>query len=476
MEAIRDENPAFRIATEGLRLVKDCKEPKFDCSEITIQTQQRREWWQRVSPKLCLLVDWIDQHRFVLLHEERPTAPVKEFRKYFLLVFMEQLIGNSDVQRMLMTFFNDVRTIFATSSDIRDWLLHYYGTTLGQQHWICRTGDLYSFVAMFCCLGQADITFGQKMISFAEKIGKELLGHPQHVDHKIAGILVLGAVIKIYHRKRTYIHDAKKILNSALSVDRDVGNTFGDTLWGLVYYCITSIRASNLSLDGEDVLHLLPHLDEAVVKKLEDRTFEMGKWPLVYLKTVTLLLLLDVPGIKVEDFTFDVLTIGDLECDWETLLQHMKSSLQTSNSRVSIDIRLRIGKMIPKLFYGFTARTRVNAEAYKCLHLLILLTMFPVSQTRQQMNARGMMLKRLLEEMMRLCADLIENRSEYPYEEDDWRGLYDNVRSLVFVVREGAGQLPSTGWFRRWKRFMQEITKSILDELEIFLIEVLDLR
>ncbi|XP_065087402.1 uncharacterized protein LOC135709125 [Ochlerotatus camptorhynchus] len=484
METTRDRN--VRIASEALRLVLECKAPQFCSSAGSVHmVQQQQEWSKRLLYTLPPLLEWIEQHRHTLFGEEWGPA-VQKFQKRFVLVFLEQLSGffkNGEFQinyrgqnafeleTRLLKFSDDVERILTTNMAIRSWLFHYYGSQLGLQGWQCRPGDLYSLYRLFDFLRhhELDVLFGQKMLSFLENIGKELLGFPQNSEYQRMGILVMTTVMQISYEKQKYTNDAEKILKMALHLNRDVGEEYGEELWSIIYYSVSSIRDTNSSLNDEVMQNLLALLNEELMKMEDDEDLNVsfGDGPLTYLRAVTLLLLLDVPEVGLKNCNFDELTISGRTCDRDKFRRHVMSHLRTNNLRFSINIRLRIAQMIPKLFAGFTSIYYVDSHAYKCLELLSWMTMFPVSRTKQQKNARGIMLKRLLEEMKLLCESFIKNPSEYSYDEQDLQELYDNLHPLLSVVREGIKQLPNAGRFRRYKCDMQMGISVVLVLLEL---------
>lgn len=480
METIRDQH--IRVANEGLRLVMNCKVPPL-CSTggSDNMEQQQREKENRSKYMLPPLLDWIEQHRHTLL--DPSLEVVQKFQKYFVLVFLEQLSTytkygflelsfRNDLfasERQLMKIGDDVERILTSNAATRNWLFHYYGSELGMQGWQRRPGDVYSLGRLIDFLKdhRLDVLFGQRMLSFLEKIGTELLRYNQNSEYQAIGIQIMATVMEICNQKQLPWDDAEEILRMALQLNLTVGDEYGDELWSIIYYSVSSIHSANNPLDEEVMVNLLSHLNEQILRKEDDSNVPFSDGTLGYLKAVTLMLLLDVPEVDLHDYRLDDLTISGRLCDRGKFRRHVKSHLRTNNTRFSIHIRLRIAKMIPKLFAGFTSTYFVDSPAYNCLELLTWMTMFPVSVTKQHKNVRGFMLKRLMEEIKRLCENFIRNPSGFSYDEDDLHELCTNLHCLLSVVRDGIKQLPNAGMYRRYRCDMEMRLKAVFLLLEL---------
>lgn len=404
---------ALSVINEGLRLLRECKVPRF-CSYADPDqlNQMQSEWSVGLSQLLPQLLDWIQQHRTTLFDEEW-GAVTCEFRKYFVLVYFEQVnqslelapfrVADDELEYQFTPFKTEVDRILTTdeNSGIRSWLYHYYGSELAVQDWQCRPGEIYSLVRLCHFVvenkRETDVRLEPRVVSFLENFGKQLLGYRQNQDYQMLGLMLMKSIMKHTYKNRSYTSDAEEILQLTLNLVGTTPDEYDeDVLWDVVYYAVTFIREPNALLDDE-ILRILMSLLKQQVDIDQS---------LVYLKVLIQMLLLDLPEVKVDDFEPESCTISGRKCDRDELWSHVKARLEDNvKRRISNQWRQRSGALIPKLLarYLNSEYKRSSISSYRNHYylqgLVVLLTvaMFPIGQTKRQQCSQATMMGSLLE-------------------------------------------------------------------------------
>lgn len=409
------------IFNEGLRLVMECKVPAFSGQEDPDdRAQMQRRWSDGLLRLLPQFLDFIERHRKTLFYEE--CGPITwEFRKYFLLVYFEQISltceygwfqmnveeeDDDGIEYRLSTFCGPVDNILTRdeNSGIRSWLFHYYGTVLGMEGWQHRAGEVYSFVRLFHFLVEydrvMDVQFTPRVLSFVETFGKQLLACRAVPNYQTMGLMLMNTLMKhTCKHHRNFRHDAESILELVLPLIWKETASSSDkisskNLWNVIYYSARSMRDPNPSLDDEIMRTLLALLNE------NETDIDLSH---VHLATLTRLLLLDAPEVMVEGP--EVFTVFDRRLEQKEFYTYVRNRLQGNvarSFRYSFHWRLRIGQIIPKLikrFATFSTRCYFSRYYLQELNLLVWVVMFPIGQTWQRQRAQATMLNCLLSEI-----------------------------------------------------------------------------
>ncbi|XP_065075984.1 uncharacterized protein LOC135699605 [Ochlerotatus camptorhynchus] len=454
---------AISVISEGLRLLRECKVPRFCSHAYPDQMDQMQgEWSERLLQLLPQLLAWIQQHRKTLFDEEWGSV-TWEFRKYFVLVYFEQvnqsleyapfrLVADDadDLEFRLSTFKAEVDRILTTdaNSGIRSWLFHYYGSELAMQGWQCRPGETYSLVRLCHFLveneRETDVRLGPRVVSFLETFGKQLLGYRQNPDYQVLGLMLTKSVMKHTYNNRSYTNDSEEILQLTLNLIGTTADQYDeDVLWDVVYYAVKFIRDPNTLLDDE-ILRILGSLLNQSVDIRQS---------LIYLKVLIQMLLLDLPEVKLEEFEPESCTISGRKCDREEFCSHIKTRLQDKvKRRISNQWRLRSGALIPRLLTRFVnlGYERSWLTAYQTryylqgLVVLLSVTIFPVGQTRRQQRFRVTMLGSLLDGIHTKAKELVvtlERTSNDPLYLKDHLILHESLLELYAIICSGILEL-----------------------------------
>lgn len=420
MQTNRRQQRHALIFKEALRLLKECKVPDLSPQndrDDRAQIQQR--WLTKLLSLFPQCLNFIERHRKTLFNEDCNLI-TKEFRKYFVLVYFEQISvkyehawfqiegeDEDDLEYRFSIFGGSVDYILTedANSDIRCWLFHYYGSKLGMEGWQHRAGEVFSFVRLFNFLVEydrlMDVQFAPKILSFVEKFGKQLLAFRLDTTYQRIGLILMNALMQhTFKNHKNFSHDDEGILELVLPLIRRERISDNDTiastnLWNVIYYSARSMHIPNPSLDDEIMRSLLALLNEN-----EEDTNQSH----VHLLTLTRLLLLDSPEIMVEDC--EVFTVYGQRFGQKEFRSYVRNRLQENGERKSCRFsfhwRSRVGVIIPKLikrFASFSTTCYFTRYYLQEIDLLIWVVMFPIGKTWQRQRAQGTMLNCLLREI-----------------------------------------------------------------------------
>ncbi|XP_065083228.1 uncharacterized protein LOC135705422 [Ochlerotatus camptorhynchus] len=473
------------IFNEGLRLLMECKVPDFSSQQDPDdRAQMQRRWSEGLLDVLPQFLNFIERHRKTLFYEE--CGPVTwEFRKYFLLVYFEQISltyeygwfqmnGEDDdgIEYRLSKFCMSVDNILTrdANSGIRCWLFHYYGSVLGMEGWQHRAGEVYSFVRLFHFLVEydrvMDVQFAPRVLSFVEMFGKQLLTCRQVTDYQMMGLMLMNTLMKHTCKNHRYFrHDNEVILELVLPLiwKETASNTSAKNLWNVIYYSARSMCDKNPSLDDEIMRTLLALLNEN-----EDDIDQSH----VHLRTVTRLLLLDAPEIMVQGP--EVFTVFGRRFEQKEFRSYVRNRLQgyaeARNYRYSFHWRLRIGQIIPKLitrFAIFSTRCYFSRYYLQELNLLVWVVMFPIGQTWQRQRAQGTMLNCLLSKIETTTRSVWESLEQSPIQDmallQEWHLQHNVLVALSGTIADAFLELVQN--LRRDSEQVQSLIRSVLMQM-----------
>lgn len=441
MQTNRRQQKHYLICKEALRLLLECKLPDFSLQENPDdRVEMQRKWSGKLLRLFPQLIGFIERHQITLFYDECYLI-TKEFWKYFLLVYFEQISityeygwfqlngdTDDDLEYRLSKFcaLVDYILINDANSDIRCWLFHYYGSKLGMEGWQHRAGEVYSFVRLFCFLVDYDriieVQFAPKVLSFVERFGKQLLAFRLDTSFQGIGLILMNTLMKYACKdSKTFINDSEGILELALPLIWKDTTSNNDkistkTLWNVIYYSARAMHDPNPSLDDEIMRTLLALLNEN-----EDDLDQSY----VHLVTLARLLLLDAPEITVADA--EVFTVFGRRFEYNEFRLYVRNRLQGDgderNCRFSFHWRLRVGVIIPKLikrFASFSTSCYYQRFYLQELNLLVWVVMFPIAKIWPRQREQGIMLNSLLRE--------IHETTRYVWESLEQSPLQDLVR------------------------------------------------
>lgn len=436
MEANRHRN-RIRILRKALQLLKQCKVPQFHPTTAAVGgdpnldlngfDQMQIDWSECLVRSLPRMVDYIHRHQQTIFREELGQLTWK-VRKYFVLVYFEHT--GSSYERAEFQLDNENVSVVEERLDelkpevfriltlevnavVQNWLFHYYGSELALAGWQCRPGETFGFCRLWHYLMErrclASMAIGSRMLAFAENLAMELFGYKAYFVYQRLGLGLLEKLMRANYLAGTSTDNAEDILSLALRwILKDPGLDYWD-LWEVIFFAVKSIP------------YEIPSLDDEIMRILVSSLIDDVNFDYVHITAAIRMLLLDLPEAQFDGMT--TFSISGRNCELEEFGEHVKTRLHTAinpkNLRISTRWRLQIGQLIPHILGKVIDFSLWNPDyQFKCLNLLLRLTLYPIEQRRVRTRLR-----------LNCCLfDLIFT----PYEK-----LVKNLRRCLLLEAEG---------------------------------------